>query len=140
VATLLRTHFEAGRLTFEEFEERLERVYRAKTLGDLDALTADLPAEQRPRTSREDRRRRRVAAQVRAYVLVMLFLIAIWAVTGHGYFWPIWPMLGWGLGIAFMVLGGGGPGPNRPDREARRTARSQRRQDRYERRHGSDDR
>jgi signal transduction histidine kinase len=23
-----------------------------------------------------------------------LYLIAIWAITGHGYFWPVWPMLG----------------------------------------------
>ena len=26
-------------------------------------------------------------------------LIVIWAATGAGYFWPIWPILGWGLGL-----------------------------------------
>lgn len=35
------------------------------------------------------------------YLVVNLVLIIIWALTGHGYFWPIWPMLGWGIGIAF---------------------------------------
>jgi hypothetical protein len=35
------------------------------------------------------------------YLLVNLFLIVIWALTGHGYFWPIWPILGWGIGIVF---------------------------------------
>lgn len=36
-----------------------------------------------------------------AYVIVMAALVAIWAATGASYFWPIWPMLGWGIGIAF---------------------------------------
>ena len=31
----------------------------------------------------------------------MLFrsLIGIWAVTGAGYFWPVWVLLGWGVGV-----------------------------------------
>jgi DUF1707 SHOCT-like domain len=44
VATALRSHCEAGRLTIEELEERLAGAYSAKTLGDLDALMTDLPA------------------------------------------------------------------------------------------------
>ena len=43
-ATLLREHHAEGRLTGEEFHERLDAAYVAKTLGDLDALLADLPA------------------------------------------------------------------------------------------------
>jgi hypothetical protein len=36
----------------------------------------------------------------RVYVLVNVFLVAIWALTsGFGYFWPVWPILGWGLGL-----------------------------------------
>ena len=42
-ATLLREHHAQGRLTPEEFNERLDRVFAAKTLGELDALLADLP-------------------------------------------------------------------------------------------------
>ena len=34
------------------------------------------------------------------YVAVNLLLIVIWAMTGAGYFWPVWPILGWGIGIA----------------------------------------
>src|SRR3954470_15090866 len=34
------------------------------------------------------------------YVLVNLLLIGIWAASGGGYFWPIWPILGWGMGLA----------------------------------------
>ena len=43
-ASLLREHHAEGRLTAEEFHERLDRAYAAKTLGDLDELLADLPA------------------------------------------------------------------------------------------------
>ena len=43
VADLLREHVATGRLTMEEFGERLERTYAAQTYGDLDALIADLP-------------------------------------------------------------------------------------------------
>jgi hypothetical protein len=41
---LLREHHAVGRLTAGEFSERLDQVYQAKTLGELDALLADLPA------------------------------------------------------------------------------------------------
>ena len=44
VAALLREHHAAGRLTAEEFSERLDATYAAKTLGELDELLADLPA------------------------------------------------------------------------------------------------
>lgn len=42
-AALLREHLAAGRLTAEEFNERLDEAYAAKTLGELDRLLADLP-------------------------------------------------------------------------------------------------
>lgn len=44
VASLLREHHAAGRLTAEEFHERLDKALVAKTLGDLDALMTDLPS------------------------------------------------------------------------------------------------
>ncbi len=42
-----------------------------------------------------------------AYFFTNTFLVAIWFLTGgiHLYFWPIWPMIGWGLGIAFQYIG-----------------------------------
>jgi hypothetical protein len=43
-AQLLREHHAVGRLTAEEFEGRLEQVFQARRLGELDALLADLPA------------------------------------------------------------------------------------------------
>ena len=43
-ATLLREHHAQGRLTPEEFNDRLDRTFAARTIGELDALLADLPA------------------------------------------------------------------------------------------------
>jgi hypothetical protein len=43
-AALLREHHAEGRLTKEEFEERLDMAFAAKTLGDIDEFMADLPA------------------------------------------------------------------------------------------------
>ena len=44
VAAMLREHHAAGRLTAEEFHERMDRALEAKTLGQLDELMTDLPA------------------------------------------------------------------------------------------------
>ena len=49
VATVLGQHMSAGRLTVDEYDERLARAYAAKTYGELDELTADLPAADRRR-------------------------------------------------------------------------------------------
>lgn len=34
------------------------------------------------------------------YLLVNVFLIGVWAASGGGYFWPVWPILGWGVAVA----------------------------------------
>jgi hypothetical protein len=42
-----------------------------------------------------------------AYFLVNTFLVVVWYITsgrGGKYFWPIWPILGWGLGITIQYL------------------------------------
>jgi hypothetical protein len=43
-AALLREHHAEGRLTAEEFYDRLDQALVAKTIGELDELLADLPA------------------------------------------------------------------------------------------------
>jgi hypothetical protein len=42
-ASLLREHHAAGRLDAAEFNDRLDQAFAARTMGDLDALLADLP-------------------------------------------------------------------------------------------------
>lgn len=36
-----------------------------------------------------------------AYVIVNAFLVLVWYLTNAGYFWPMWVMIGWGVGLAF---------------------------------------
>ena len=36
--------------------------------------------------------------------MVNAFLIGVWALTGHGYFWPAWVLGGWGIGLALARL------------------------------------
>ena len=45
VAASLREHCAEGRITMDELDERLESVYGAKTLGQLQEITSDLPEE-----------------------------------------------------------------------------------------------
>jgi hypothetical protein len=95
----LRAHAVEGRLTVEELEDRVQRALAARTAGDLAALTRDLP--ERP-ARRPTARRWRARPEVRTYLAVMALLVSIWALAGAGYFWPVWPAVGWG----FFVLGG----------------------------------
>lgn len=44
--------------------------------------------------------RRAFQRHATVYCLVMTLLIVIWALSGAGYFWPVWPAAGWGLGLA----------------------------------------
>jgi hypothetical protein len=45
-------------------------------------------------------KRRDFTTHVVTYVLVNAMLIGIWAISGAGYFWPAWVLLGWGVGLA----------------------------------------
>ena len=125
---LLREHAGEGRLTPEELSERLDRAYEARTRGELSAVLDDLPAIRpaRDRVARAARDRAGFYSHLTTYLLVNLMLIGIWAATGAGYFWPVWPLLGWGIGVASHAsetfLGGGaklcgrGPGSRAPHR------------------------
>lgn len=47
-ADILREALAEGRLTTEEHAERIDLVYRARTVGELEPLVRDLPVESRP--------------------------------------------------------------------------------------------
>jgi hypothetical protein len=57
-----------------------------------------LPEEYRPGKLRRLEERAFQAHAV-TYFLVNLMLVGIWLATGAGYFWPIWPIMGWGVGF-----------------------------------------
>ena len=87
----------AGVLSVNELEWRLDKVLSAATHGQLEALLLDLPA---PRTVRASAVRDWLRAHVGAFAIVNSGLAAIWAAAGSGYFWPVWPLIGWGMLIS----------------------------------------
>jgi hypothetical protein len=105
----LRRHAGDGAIDLDEFGARTERVLAARTASDLDAVFSDLPGPAptfavpstapavRPRTHR---RPLALPATLRAVAPLALLLVGIWALTGMGYFWPIWPL----LGVTFFTL------------------------------------
>jgi hypothetical protein len=57
--------------------------------------------------SERDAARRRISARrdffnhLFAYVVINGVVVAIWAFSGQGYFWPAWLMGVWGVGLLF---------------------------------------
>lgn len=127
VASLLREHHAAGRLTAEEFDERLGQTFTAVTVGQLDRLLADLPSidlyrlpdaalTRQPRQAQRPARRRGRSAGWQAawgsWFTVTVLCFIIWLLAGGGYFWPIWVALPFGacLGVGWLAstaIGGG---------------------------------
>jgi hypothetical protein len=89
----LRPHYDAGRLTLDEFESRLAEVNTARTRGDLEHAFRQLPRSEPPASLRpRDRRWSSLALQ---YALVNVVCILVWLFSGtHGDFWPKWVLLG----------------------------------------------
>lgn len=123
----LGDHAATGRLEPSELDERVAAALAARTRGELATVEADLPSDppQAPPQPRSDPRRRapRLAArppdEVAAYLAVTALLVMIWALTGAGYFWPVWPALGWGVAL----MGPGHCGGGRRRRVSSRAAR-----------------
>ncbi len=102
VAEALREHAAAGRLDTDELEERLGATYGARLRADLLPLLADLPTPAAPRP----RARRRRLPNAAPVIALAILLVAIWALTGAGYFWPIWPI--GAVALSTMKHRGGG--------------------------------
>ena len=43
--------------------------------------------------------RREFKGHALAYLATNIMLVGIWYATGHGFFWPVFVMLGWGIGV-----------------------------------------
>jgi DUF1707 SHOCT-like domain len=74
----LRQHYDAGRLTLEEFEGRLERVHAARTESDLREAFRQLPAAKLPTLRPRDTRWRSLGLQ---YLLVNIIPILVWLLS-----------------------------------------------------------
>ena len=68
------------------------------------AATRSDPTDLRELAITRLRKRRELQAHLLAYVLVNLFLNGIWLLTmPGGFYWPLFPLFGWGIGVAFHV-------------------------------------
>jgi hypothetical protein len=93
VAQLLRDNAGDGRLDMDELSERLDGVYAARTFGQLNELTRDLPVVAPAPAAPSTNGGAAIRHRMNGFLPVVMLLLVIWAVTGAGYFWPIWPLL-----------------------------------------------
>lgn len=118
VAAVVADAVAEGLVGLDEVDTRLGAVWSARTEADLSAVTTDLPAswlrargdrlrEQAQRDALGRASRAGLRGHVASYLSVMLFLVAIWLVVGvtagAWYPWPVWPALGWGIGVLSHV-------------------------------------
>lgn len=91
--------------------------------GSGDPYRAPMTAEDERRAValRNLRSRREFVGHLTAYLLVNAMLVAIWLTLGltvqFWFFWPIFPLCGWGIGLAFHAIAAFGRG-SRPITEA----------------------
>lgn len=75
----------------------------------MSEVLADLPAG-RLRRRHAQQRAARLGMQIHlgAYLAGSALMLAIWLIVGlsagEWYFWPVWPILGWGLGVASHIV------------------------------------
>jgi hypothetical protein len=85
----LTDHFQAGRLTTEEFDERSGLALRARTQGELSALFADLPPDRVPMTDPATGvggvRPSLSGRATRTWVAVIVIVIALAVGGGHSH-------------------------------------------------------
>lgn len=103
----LQDAFSEGRLDADEYEKRLDAVWKARTYGELDVLTGDLPQPiDRERAEAERARRQKQIANYlgawRGWLSGAIIMIGIWLVSGisrGGFenFWPAMPLGIWGV-------------------------------------------
>ncbi|WP_242659229.1 DUF1707 SHOCT-like domain-containing protein [Thermostaphylospora chromogena] len=123
VAGLLREHYAEGRLTVEEFDERLERLYKSKTYGELEVLTADLPGtdlaaysaradKPAPKDDKKADEDKGLVAAWSAWAAASGVNWVIWLIVsatsddGGVYPWPLWVMGPWGVILLVSTVAG----------------------------------
>ena len=59
------------------------------------------PNDKRDAAVKRVKAKRGFRIHVAIYLAVNALLVVVWALSGAGYFWPIWAMLGLVIGLAF---------------------------------------
>jgi hypothetical protein len=98
----IREHFAAGRLDDDELGDRVQAAYDARTVGEIQAVLADLPrlpaspAQQKAElVARRSQLQRRMLQEAGGGLGGFAICTAIWLASGaSGFFWPIFIALG----------------------------------------------
>jgi hypothetical protein len=103
-----------GYLAMDEYEKRLQDAFSAHTTTELRQLVADLPLAQlrrndpRRQAARRRAARRGVQIHLGGYLAMVVIVLTVWLAVGLSagawYFWPIWPILGAGIGVIGHAL------------------------------------
>jgi len=114
VAAVLGRALSDGRLTVEEYDERLAKAYAAKTYGELGQLTTDLPPSARTEQPTERPVRAGACGPAGPWLATALIVTSIWLATSVGNgrpdnFWPIWVIVPWGAVLLARTITGGSP-------------------------------
>jgi hypothetical protein len=103
VVAALSEHFQAGRLTSEELDERTGRALAARTLGELGELTAGLPAPARAAQAPPPARPHGPGYPGPGLIVPLLAAVAVVALvlsSGAGHHgWAAW----WIMPVALLV-------------------------------------
>ena len=123
---LLRDHAAAGRIDTDELEQRIGAAYAARTRGELDELLADLPGTpaRRPAVRAPRAPARAGGGEWRAFIRLTALLVAIWALSGGGYFWPAWVLVWWRVPLDDAHRAAACSGRGQHERRAARDRRS----------------
>lgn len=62
-------------------------------------MASDATDKQREAAIERLKAKRAFQANIVSFLVVNAFLIGIWAVSGGGFFWPVFVILGWGFGL-----------------------------------------
>ncbi len=129
VAHRLQVAVDEGRLTLTDYDERLQQTYAARTYGELERVTADLPAAPAPAVPAEASSAywREQADEWRGWAGTAVVLVTIWTITsiaagGPLFFWPMFPLGIWGAILLAQLVSG------RPREEVAAKADSEKRE------------
>lgn len=122
IAARLRDAHTDGRLSSEEFHDRLDALYTARTYGELEPLVRDIPVVRSrpaepaapptgppPVPSTRTGGDRAIAVLWALWAAAVSINLVIWVLVSIGsgtlyYFWPMWVAGPWGAGMIGLEL------------------------------------